>query len=199
MGKVFLIFFALPSPSNKAGWAFTANCSGIVSLKFVDSYLHYAIYLQYASISLVYYPGNNIYTLLHALYRIPTDRFSIFGRADRRALKGRVKIGQNVLRNSWTAPAAAALRMYGVKADAMCMLSVAFKLRRLSLCVFCMCAVSVHYIHLYTSFTIDSNREIAAGDRPTDWPTKLQSPVTHPVLTVNEKNRIVQATIDRAK
>ena len=66
-----------------------------------------------------------------------------------------------------SAPAAAALRMYGVKADAMCMLSVAFKLRRLALCVFCVRSLC-DYIHLYTSFTIDSNREVAAGDRPTD-------------------------------
>ena len=28
---MFLTFLPLPSPSNKAGWAFTVNCSGIMS------------------------------------------------------------------------------------------------------------------------------------------------------------------------
>ena len=53
----------------------------IISMKFVDSYL------DYTSISLVYYSGKT-YTLLHALYRLLTDfRFSA-GPTDERYVTG---------------------------------------------------------------------------------------------------------------
>ena len=40
--KVFLTFFAPPpSPSNKAGWTFTVNCSGIINISRQLFYLGY--------------------------------------------------------------------------------------------------------------------------------------------------------------